>query len=308
MAKFCTKCGRKLAEGEVCNCTQARPAPSPEQTQGGYNTQAGQPQPGNNSQTGQPNYGFNPQMGQPQPDNSSQAAQPNYNSQGIPYNQGGFNGQGATQKNEQVIKHVKNMFSEMLPILKRPVTETKRIASEKNSLMIGLEFMCLKALIILIIVLICTNKISTATGGLIELPYFSIILTALLATIGLDALDAALLKVFAGAFKGTTTMGAMFSVVGARAFYDAILAVLVGFFALFSAQFSLILFTLGSVILPYIEYGPYQVVVQADENKKLFAFCITKICLPIACYLVFKLTGEDIISGLVSNAFNSFMF
>lgn len=286
MAKYCTKCGRKLVEGEVCSCTQPKPTPSPEQTQDGYNTQARQPQLDNNPQT----------------------EQPNYNSQGIPYNQSELNGQDAKQKNEQVVNNIKNMFFEMLPILKKPVTETKRIASEKNSIMIGFEFMCLKALVILIIVLICANKISNATGGFVELPYFSIILTTLLATIGLDALEAALLKAFTGLFKGMTNMGAMFSVVGTRAFYDGILALLVGFFALFSIQFSLILFILGNVVLPYIEYGPYQIIAQSDENKKLFAFCITKICLLIACYLVFKLTGEDIVSGLMSNTFSNFMF
>ena len=97
------------------------------------------------------------------------------------------------QMGAQAMAGARNMFREVLPILKRPVTETRRIAAG-NSPLVGLELIGLKALIILIIVLIAASRISGISNGMIQMPYFKLIILTLLLTVGIDALEAVLLN------------------------------------------------------------------------------------------------------------------
>lgn len=67
MGKFCTKCGKPLAQGELCTCQMGKPAaaPGPQGAPGGY---IGQANPMRQAQGGQPQYrrpGPNPAQTQP---------------------------------------------------------------------------------------------------------------------------------------------------------------------------------------------------------------------------------------------------
>ena len=82
MARFCTKCGRPLKEGEVCNCTAQNAG-------GAQNAGASQGQPGGrqNYQQGQPGGRQNYQQGQPGGRKNSEFGQPGgqqYYQQGQP--------------------------------------------------------------------------------------------------------------------------------------------------------------------------------------------------------------------------------
>ena len=228
MAKFCTRCGRRLEEGEVCNCSQ--------QTTSN----------GGGQRMENPN-------GQERPNNSQQWE----------------------QRGRQMADQAKNMFQVIGKILKNPVTETRKVA-KGDSPIIGLEFMITKAVIFLIMMLI---------GA---------------ATIAVDAAEAVLLKTFVGTFKGTTTTGAMFSVVGTRTVYDTIVGVLVVIGFMMSSKVGLILFSIGSLFLPYVEYAGYQLVAKGDENKKLYAFFVAKVCAAVLSYIILKVLAGDILSGLLS--------
>lgn len=338
MARYCTQCGRKLEDGEVCNCTQ----------QSQNNTASGQNvQPQNNTasgQNGQPqNSTASGQNGQPQnhiaagsnvhPQNYSQqntyADYQNRQGQGTNYQQGpgmnyrqgqgtnyqqgpgmnyqqgrGFNNGQMKQMGAQAMAGAQNMFREIIPILKKPVSETRRIA-RSNSPAIGLELIGLKALIILIIVLIAGSRISSAANGMVQIPYLKIIVITLLMTMGVDALEALLLKGFAGMFKGTTDINAMFCVVGTRALYDAIIAVAMGLLVLISIQAAVFVFAAGSIILPYVQYGAYRAVVPGDEDIRVYAYFLAKLVSAVVMYFIFYMVAESIASTLLGNVFNS---
>ena len=252
MAKFCTRCGRRLEDGEVCNCSQ--------QTTSN----------GGGQRMENPN-------GQERPNNSQQWE----------------------QRGRQMADQAKNMFQVIGKILKNPVTETRKVA-KGDSPIIGLEFMITKAVIFLIMMLIGAAKLSNAAMGFIEIPYFKLILLTLLLTIAVDVAEAVLLKTFVGTFKGTTTTGAMFSVVGTRTVYDTIVGVLVVIGFMMSSKVGLILFSIGSLFLPYVEYAGYQLVAKGDENKKLYAFFVAKVCAAVLSYIILKVLAGDILSGLLS--------
>ena len=208
MARFCTKCGRPLKEGEVCNCTAQNAG-------GAQNAGASQGQPGGrqNYQQGQPGGRQNYQQGQPggqqyyqqgqsggqqyyqqgQPGGQQyyQQGQPGgqqYYQQGQPggqqyYQQGQPGGQqnyqqGPTKEMEwlnkrkdEFVSGTKNMFSEIIPILKAPVSRIREL-SASNSAAVGIEFIVAKTVVFLVVVLIAmaiiAGKIESASHGYAE--------------------------------------------------------------------------------------------------------------------------------------------
>ena len=90
------------------------------------------------------------------------------------------------------------MFSEILPILKAPVTRVKEIADSNNPA-VGIEFIATKMVVCLLFLLIALLKIRGAVSGYssyidIKIPYLKSILCVILATAGIDVIDALLLK------------------------------------------------------------------------------------------------------------------
>ncbi len=340
MAKFCTQCGRRLEEGEVCNCTQE--AQSAEQKQSTTHNQstaahgaAGWQQSGDqhqssaytNYQGGQQSQSAGPRQ-QSQGTNYQQYGQQQYN-QGVggnqQYNQGmnsgqqyrqgmnngqqsqwaGMNSQQMKQMGAQAMAGAQNMFREVLPILKRPVTETRRIAAG-NSPLVGLELIGLKALVILIIVLIAASRISGAANGLIQMPYFKLVILVLLLTLGVDALEAVLLNVFAGMFKGSANINAMFCVVGSRALYDGIIAIVAGILAPFFLTGSVFVLVFGSLILPYVQYGAYRAVAQGDDDRRVYAFFLVKVISSLVLYIILYMMAADMLTSMLGSAMSGF--
>lgn len=340
MAKFCTQCGRRLEEGEVCNCTQE--AQSAEQKQSTTHNQstaahgaAGWQQSGDqhqssaytNYQGGQQSQSAGPRQ-QSQGTNYQQYGQQQYN-QGVggnqQYNQGmnsgqqyrqgmnngqqsqwaGMNSQQMKQMGAQAMAGAQNMFREALPILKRPVTETRRIAAG-NSPLVGLELIGLKALVILIIVLIAASRISGAANGLIQMPYFKLVILVLLLTLGVDALEAVLLNVFAGMFKGSANINAMFCVVGSRALYDGIIAIVAGILAPFFLTGSVFVLVFGSLILPYVQYGAYRAVAQGDDDRRVYAFFLVKVISSLVLYIILYMMAADMLTSMLGSAMSGF--
>ena len=208
MARFCTKCGRPLKEGEVCNCTAqnaggAQNAGASQGQPGGrQNYQQGQPGGRQNYQQGQPGGQQYYQQGQPGGQQYYQQGQPGgqqyyqqgqpggqqYDQQGQPggqqyYQQGQPGGQqyyqqGPTKEMEWLNKQkdafvsgTKTMFSEIGPIIKAPVSRVRKI-SESNSPMVGIEFIVAKTIVFLVVVLIAmaiiAGKIESASHGYAE--------------------------------------------------------------------------------------------------------------------------------------------
>ena len=193
----------------------------------------------------------------------------------------------------------------VLPILKRPVTETRRIAAG-NSPLVGLELIGLKALVILIIVLIAASRISGAANGLIQMPYFKLVILVLLLTLGVDALEAVLLNVFAGMFKGSANINAMFCVVGSRALYDGIIAIVAGILAPFFLTGSVFVLVFGSLILPYVQYGAYRAVAQGDDDRRVYAFFLVKVISSLVLYIILYMMAADMLTSMLGSAMSGF--
>ena len=106
------------------------------------------------------------------------------------------------------------MFSEILPILKAPVTRVKAIADSNNPA-VGIEFIATKMVVCLIFLLIVLLKIRGAVSGYssylnIKIPYFKSILCVILATAGIDVIDAVFLKVITALLWGKSTLSGIY--------------------------------------------------------------------------------------------------
>lgn len=205
MAKFCTKCGRKLEEGEVCTCQQE-------------NNNYSEPQKVAANEV-------EPQTTEPQPerwDGGQQTANQTQNETVSQTSEKTKEAEWISQKSTIVVNETKNVFAKIIPLLKHPVTETKKIADGKSSIP-GIEFIAIKAAVVLIFTIIMLAKMDSALGGFVEIPTVTIIIMAILLTLGADCLEALMLKVFSGVLNGVTEQSAMFSVVGTRALYETLI-------------------------------------------------------------------------------------
>ena len=384
MARFCTQCGRRLEDGEVCNCTSqgvdggaqaagqenfqnqgeevqnyqqssgqmnqgqenqgaydgqteyGRQGQDPYSQQGQYYQQGqdpyGQQGQGQYYQQGQDPYG---QQGQGQyyqqgQDPYGQQGQGQYYQQGQNpygqqnqgqyynqnqyYNQQGYpGGQGRSreaewlnEKKNAFVAVTKNMFSEILPILKRPVGRVREIA-DSNSPAVGLEFMVTKLVVTILVGLILILDFKSNLGQMaeyVDLPYFQLLMIALIFTMGMDLVTALLLKVFAGLFGGSTSVNAMITVVGARAMYDSVFILIFGILFLLSAPAGILVAAIAAVLTPYIEYGGYHACGRISEDRVAYAYFVTKICMSVITFVLAFLLAWGVIQSLLSYAGN----
>lgn len=224
MAKYCTKCGKKLEESEVCSCTQV----------------------------------------------------------------------------QQQEVEIKNMFSEILLILKSPVNRVRQIAAN-NSPVPGIKYMIAKSILWLVWIVVAVLKMESELGVTIDywkIPYLKLIFLTLLLTVGMDFLEALLLKVVTVMFRGKTCFNAMISVVGARTLYESLLLLVSAVLLLIYPLLGLEVFGFAALILPYIEYSAYRAVVRCEEDKKPYAFFVVKLCVRIITGRLLGLMLSDILASL----------
>ena len=320
---YCTKCGKKLEDGEVCTCTQTGAAPQmrpvqhtqqpvqPEKADQNiqaehYTSQRAQ-QPRQNSQsTQQPRQ--NSQSTQQPRQNSQRTQQSRYTQQAQYTRQGqpGQNPQSAPrsvdtekmkEKGTEILAMLKEMALDAVDVLKRPVSKSELMAAD-GSVKPGLRLLIAKCVIFLIMIMILFMRLNSELDGILGLPYASAIILTLLLTVGLDSLEAWLLKVLSGAFKCETSVNAMFSVVGVKAVFGTVITVISAILMMASQGLGIAVFLAASFVVPFAEYASYRNVTDGDENKKVFAFAIVKICVIIAALLVTYLLGKDMISSL----------
>lgn len=281
MAKFCTKCGRKLEEGEVCTCQQENNNYSePQKTvSGGAEPQTTESQ--TESWDG----------GEKTVNQTSEKAK---------------EAEWISQKSTIVVNETKNVFAKIIPLLKHPVTETKKIADGKSSVP-GIEFIAIKVAIVLIFTIVMLVKIDSTLGGFVEIPKATIIIMAILLTLGVDCLEVLMLKVFSGVLNGVTEQSAMFSVVGTRALFETIVWIVVGVVSLLSASFGLILFGFASILFPIVEFGSYRVLVQASEDRKVYAYFVAKVIMAVITYLVVYLFAKEVLTSILGTAMDGLL-
>ena len=151
MGNFCTRCGRPLAEGEVCNCQSATPQPqqsAPEQVV--------TPQPQQTVPQGQPQF----QQGQPQ---YQQAAQQGQYQQVPPQMQPQYQ-QMAPQQPSAAANFFKELLNTGISIFKAPVTAGKKYVAVGNS-KLAIGYLAVQAILAMILGMTFEARSGLAKAG-----------------------------------------------------------------------------------------------------------------------------------------------
>lgn len=150
MGKFCTRCGRPLADGEVCNCQSAAPQPqqaAPEQAAAPQE----QPQYQQAAPQEQQQYQQAAPQGQPQYQQAASQGQPQYQ-------------QMAPQQPSAASNYFKELWSTALSVFKAPVTAGKKYVAEGN-FKLALGYLAVQAILAMILGMTFEARSGLATLG-----------------------------------------------------------------------------------------------------------------------------------------------
>ena len=261
---FCTKCGRKLEEGEICTCQQPKSAPKMQpqakvEPQPVKKEQTEEPKPVD-SQKGpsaspqnqktetqsqsaqQQNAGYQQRQQYQQNANYQQGQQYQQNGnyqQNMNYQQGNMRGfreaEWAREKGTEALGSAKTFLGAAGSVLKRPVSEAVRMSGDCTGKS-GLRFITVKAIfttiIVLILSMVTAGKIASASNGYfsffdIKMPYLTLIVLSLIATIGFDMIKVGIMTMMTKAFGGSAAPKAMYSVVGVQAVFDLLITAVI---------------------------------------------------------------------------------
>ena len=272
---YCTKCGRKLEDGEVCTCTQKTQVPHMQADPAQVKT---------------------PQMEQRQASGEQEQQEKNV-FKNVHLNE--KDTEWAREKGTQAAGAAKEICQKMLRTLKKPVSHAAEMAENADG-NDGFKIIVTKAVLLTVIMLIVAVSIGKKLQGWIEIPYGNVLLMMVAVTLGADWLETALLRFFNGVFKGNASKNAMYAVVGTRAVYDLatilVTVILFKFVDVIALGIGAALVLLGV----YVEFAAYMHVVEMNEDKKAIAFFIAKICTLIIALLVVVTLGKDILY-IISN-------
>ena len=377
---FCTKCGRKLEEGEICTCQQPKSAPKmqpqakvepqpvkKEQTEepkpvdsqkgpsASQQNQKTETQSQSAQQQGQQqqNAGYqqrqqyqqnvNYQQGQQYQQNANyqqrQQYQQNTNyqqgqqyqqngnyQQNMNYQQGNMRGsreaEWAREKGTEALGSAKTFLGAAGSVLKRPVSEAVRMSGDCTGKS-GLRFITVKAIfttiIVLILSMVTAGKIASASNGYfsffdIKMPYLTLIVLSLIATIGFDMVKVGIMTMMTKAFGGSAAPKAMYSVVGGQAVFDLLIIAVICVLMLISPSIAMtVVFTLGLVyaigLTPFVGYASYSAVTNMDKDKRVYAFWIINVLLIIVALVICLLVGVGVvekIESIVNSSYDSY--
>lgn len=192
------------------------------------------------------------------------------------------------QKSAQVISGAKNMFQEIIPILKNPVTKTTKIA-ETKSVAIGMEFVIAKMVLAILVTLIVVLKVDDFAGWFVELPYLKIFFAVIVFSLGVDAFWAWFCNMVSRAFNVHTTYSEMITWVGTKALYDSIGMIFVALGVLISVKAALFIMACMMIVVPFVEFACFRSIVKCTEDKKLYIFMVAKIVFFIIILIIFAL-------------------
>lgn len=369
---FCTKCGRKLEEGEICTCQQLKSAPKmqpqvkvetqsvqreqpevrksvelqknqstsqqtqqPEKQRQAASQQGKPVQQSVNSHQYQQNTGYQQRQSYQQNVNYQQKQQysQNMNYQQSQQYQQNMNTQHgnirdskeaewAKEKGAAALGNVKIFLGAAGSVLKKPVSEAVRMSDDSTGKS-GLHFITVKAIfttiVVLILSMVTAGKIASASNGYfsffdIKMPYFTLIVLSLIATIGFDMVKVGIMTMMTKAFGGSAAPKAMYSVVGVQAVFDLLITAVICVLMLISPSIATVVaFTLGLVyaigLTPFVGYASYTAVTNMDKDKRVYAFWIIIILLVIVALVICLLVGVGVvekIESIVNSSYDSY--
>ena len=365
---FCTKCGRKLEEGEICTCQQPKSAPKMQpqakvepqpvkkeqteepkpvdsqkgpsasqqnqktETQSQSAQQQGQQQQNagyQQRQQYQQNANYQQRQQYQQNTNYQQGQQYQQNGnyqQNMNYQQGNMRGsreaEWAREKGTEALGSAKTFLGAAGSVLKRPVSEAVRMSGDCTGKS-GLRFITVKAIfttiIVLILSMVTAGKIASASNGYfsffdIKMPYLTLIVLSLIATIGFDMIKVGIMTMMTKAFGGSAAPKAMYSVVGVQAVFDLLITAVICVLMIISPSIATVVaFTLGLVyaigLTPFVGYASYTAVTNMDKDKRVYAFWIIIILLVIVALVIGLLVGVGVvekIESIVNSSYDSY--
>ena len=369
---FCTKCGRKLEEGEICTCQQLKSAPKmqpqvkvetqsvqreqpevrksvelqknqstsqqtqqPEKQRQAASQQGKPVQQSVNSHQYQQNTGYQQRQSYQQNVNYQQKQQysQNMNYQQSQQYQQNMNTQHgnirdskeaewAKEKGAAALGNVKIFLGAAGSVLKKPVSEAVRMSDDSTGKS-GLHFITVKAIfttiVVLILSMVTAGKIASASNGYfsffdIKMPYFTLIVLSLIATIGFDMVKVGIMTMMTKAFGGSAAPKAMYSVVGVQAVFDLLITAVICVLMIISPSIAMtVTFTLGLVyaigLTPFVGYASYSAVTNMDKDKRVYAFWIINVLLIIVALVICLLVGVGVvekIESIVNSSYDSY--
>lgn len=305
MGKFCTKCGRPLAEGEICNCQttgnmQSMPdirMETPQQEQG---------QPQQQYQKGQLQQQYHTQYQQSQPQQQYQTqyqqgqAQQQYQTQ---YQQ---QAQQSYQQTQQAVSdHMSKTVGTFINMVKQPITIGRQLVAS-NETGVAISFIILQALMSGFFALTLMAKVGGTVEALIEglvggymdsslkFPYGRIFILTVLASAVLSFLLALLLMVGNMVIKNVVTYAQMLNCIAVRSVWISILTLV-----------ALILFVLNPMLgfCIYMVAGLWGVIAVTmvvpgrgetnDDRLSFTLFIVMLVFILITLVVMFKIIGPN---------------
>ncbi len=300
MGKFCTKCGRPLAEGEICNCQTTgnvqniqmeTPQPEHEQTQQQYQAQYQQ---GQTQQQYQTQY----QQGQAQQQYKTQYEQQVQQS----YQQ---TQQSYQQTQQAVSDHMSKTVGTFINMVKQPITIGRQLVAS-NETGVAITFIILQALMSGFFALALMAKVGGTVEALIEglvggymdsslkFPYGRIFILTVLASVVLSFLLALLLMVGNMVIKNAVTYAQMLNCIAVRSVWISILTLV-----------ALILFVLNPMLgfCIYMVAGLWGVIAVTmvvpgrgetnDDRLSFTLFIVMLVFILLTLVVMFKIIGPN---------------
>ena len=223
MARFCTRCGRPLEEGEVCNCGQ-------EVAQAAAQQQVA-----------------------PQPEVAQQQAAPQFQQQA---QQQGYaqNSQQFQQTQQAVTGFLGKMFGSFLNIIKHPVTGGRDVILA-GEVAVGIALMVLQGILTAIFAAIGANKafgdmvgvVSYLSSDDVKIPYVKIIFLTLILSVILSFVLALLLFLGNLIMKNTVSFGQMVAAASLRSSVVIITNILAIIVCLINPVGGMLVFAIGNI-------------------------------------------------------------
>lgn len=248
MAKFCTKCGNKIEDGEICSC---------EQTQ--------QPL----GQAFQPNQGQQP---------SVQAFQPNQGQQ--PSGQAFQSNQGQAAAQNNVGIYFNRLWYVVSKTIKTPADILKQY-TEASDVQVAFGFIGIQAVAFALLLAVFFGKINSifensigmfsySLSNSFEFPIAKACISALVLSIILSVVFAGILFVLTNViFKGETDFMKMICVVGAKDLALIPFTLVALLLSLFNPIYSISVLSLGVILGYFYAAQALKGAVNIDENKSV---------------------------------------
>lgn len=248
--------------------------------------------------------------------------------------QNGNQSQWFNDKKDKIVRNAKNLFAEIVPLIKKPDSTLRELAKSNNSI-ISLQMIGLRVVMMILMILMFAWKFSLPAklkdemGDYAEMfafPTFKLILVSILLIVAGAYLLAALLKAFSGKMNQVPTLNQTLLTSGVSSlikFFAAIVDTLVflicfpslgglaesgSMSALASAgerlKAGIWIFALFhgavAIVTTVFEFKSYQVSVNGDEDKKMYTYILAK----AIASLIIVLVAYFILKGMVSDGFS----